>query len=486
MGLRQAMGLSKCASPLCAALLLLQAVAGRCQSVVPGPAADNPAAPYDAPLRDLFATIIGMPTSVGLGQVPKMAAYLAARFQAAGFPAADIHVLPLGETASLVVRYRGDGRGGRPIDLMAHMDVVTARREDWQRDPYTLTEEGGYFFGRGTIDIKQELAELTTVFLRLKAEGFVPARDLILVFTGDEETDQATAADLVAHHRDLVDAEYALNSDGGDGILNEQTGAAEAYFVQGAEKTYADVQLTVHNPGGHSSRPRPDNAIYDLADVLKRIQAYRFPVMWNDWTRGNLRVASTFTPGPLGKAMARFAANPRDKAAADLLYLNSSYVGKTRTTCVPTLLQGGHADNALPQKAQVTFSCRIFPGVTVDEVRSILQRLAGDQVDVRAANVGATAAPSPLNPALMAAIGRAVHAVHPGIPVLPEQASYATDGNIFRQAGIPCYGVQASFYKESETYAHGLNERLPVASLYQGAAQWYALLHELAGPSPHP
>jgi len=435
----------------------------------------------DAALRELFATIIAMPTSAGLGQVPKMADYLAGKFRDAGFPAEDIHVLPFGETASLVVRYRGDGSGGRPIDLLAHMDVVTARREDWQRDPFTLIEENGYFYGRGTIDIKQEVAELTAAFLRLKAEGFRPTRDLILVFTGDEEDNQATAADLVTHHRNLVDAAFALNGDGGDGILNERTGAAEVFFVQGAEKTYADFELTVHNPGGHSSRPRPDNAIYELADVLKRIQAYRFPVMWNDWTLGNFRIMARLTPGPLGRAMARFAANPRDRAAADLLYLNSSYVGKTRTTCVPTLLKGGHADNALPQMAQVNFSCRIFPGVPVEQVQATLQRLAGTGVEVKAANVGVRSAASPLDATLMNAIGKAVHAVHPGIPVAPEQASYATDGAIFRAAGIPTYGTQASFYKESEDYAHGLNERLPVDSLYDGAAQWLALLQELAG-----
>ena len=460
----------------------IAAVAGvACMSSGPLIAADDPQAANNARLRDIFATAIGMQTSIGLGQVPKLAAYLAAQFRDAGIPEADIHVLPLSETAALVVRYRGDGTGGRPIDLMAHMDVVTAKREDWQRDPFTLVEENGYFFGRGTIDIKQEVAELTATFLRLKAEGFKPTRDLIIVFTGDEETMEATTADLVEHHRDLVDAEYALNGDGGHGVLNEKTGAAEAFFVQGAEKTYADFELTAHNAGGHSSRPRPDNAIFDLADAIKKVQAYRFPVMWNDWTLESFRVAAGYTPGPLGAGMVRFAADPHDTAAADLLYQEGVYVGKTRTTCIPTMLKGGHATNALPQMAQVNLSCRVFPGHSLDSVRATLQEIVGDKIEVKPGNAGVASAASPMNPVLMAAIGKAVHSVHPGIPIVPEQASYATDGAVFRHAGIPTYGVQGSFYKEGEFYAHGLNERLPVTSLYEGAAQWYVLIKELAG-----
>jgi acetylornithine deacetylase/succinyl-diaminopimelate desuccinylase-like protein len=451
-------------------------------SAVIGAQAANAANAYDTQLRDMFATIIGTPTSVGLGQVPKMAEYLAGKLRDAGFPAEDIHILPLGETASLVVRYRGDGTGGKPIDFMAHMDVVTARREDWQRDPYTLIEENGYFYGRGTIDIKQEVAELTEAFIRLKTEGFKPTRDLVIVFTGDEETEEATTADLVTNHRDLIDAEYALNGDGGDGILDEKTGKAVAYYVQGAEKTYADMELTTHNRGGHSSRPRPDNAIYDLADAIKRIQAYRFPVMWNEWTLGNFRAAAKVTPGPVGLAMGRFAANPHDRAAAEVLYNNFSYIGKTRTTCVPTLLTGGHADNALPQMAQVTLSCRIFPGMSIEQVQARLQRLVGDKVEVHAVNAGVVSAASPMNAALMQAIATQVHAIYPGIPIVPEQASYSTDGAVFRHAGIPTYGTQASFYKESEDFAHGLNECLPVASLYEGEALWYGLMRELAGP----
>src|ERR1700734_4344781 len=243
----------------------------------PSPATAPPAVRVQA--REIFAHIVGIESSIGKGKVPLVAKYLAERFKAGGFPAADIHVLPLGETASLVVRYRGKGGGGRPIAFIAHMDVVTAKRSDWQRDPYRLIEENGFFFGRGTSDVKQEVALLTATFLRLKSEGFVPTRDLIITFSGDEETEQATARDLATEHRDLVDAEFALNGDGGGGVLSEGSAKPLIFYVQGAEKSAAEFLLTTHNPGGHSSEPRSDNAIYELADALKAVQRYEFPVM---------------------------------------------------------------------------------------------------------------------------------------------------------------------------------------------------------------
>ena len=244
-------------------------------------AAAVPSDPNEAKAREIFERVIAFKTSEGFGQVPALARYLADELRAAGIPDADMNIVPLGETASLVVRYRGDGSGGKPIDVMAHMDVVTARPEDWERDPFTLIEENGYFYGRGTLDVKNGVTSLVATFLRLKKEHFKPTRDLIIVFTGDEETTQETTQDLVKNHRDLVDAEFGLNSDGGGGSLDEKTGAPRQYNLQTAEKAYADFELTTHNPGGHSSLPRADNAIYDLADVLKRVQAYAFPVMSN-------------------------------------------------------------------------------------------------------------------------------------------------------------------------------------------------------------
>ena len=440
----------------------------------------TPTAAERAEAREIYRRLVAFRTEAGQGQVPVMAAYLAGLFGEAGFPEADIHVLPLGETASLVVRYRGDGSRGRPILFLAHMDVVPARREDWARDPYTLVEEGGYFYGRGTLDIKADITAITTTFLRLKREGFVPGRDLIIAFTGDEETEQATTRALLTEHRALIDAEFALNGDGGDGVLDEQTGQALLYYLQGAEKSYASYTIEARNPGGHSSEPRLDNAIYDLADALKALQAHRFPVRWNDWTLGSLAASGAATPGELGEAMRRFAADPRDEEAADRLFREPAYVGRTRTTCVATLLAGGHAENALPQSATATVNCRIFPGVTADAVRAGLQQAVGDKVTVSQLGPALDAVASPLREDVRAAVEAAVHASYPGTPIVPDQVSYTTDGSILRAAGIPTYGVCGTFIKDSDDFSHGLDERLPVESFYNTLTHWYVLATALS------
>jgi acetylornithine deacetylase/succinyl-diaminopimelate desuccinylase-like protein len=458
--------------------LLLALLAAGLVAAVGGTRADAPQA-VRAQALDIFRSIIAFKTSEGLHQVPVMAEYLAGKLRAGGFAPDDIHIIPYDETASLVVRYRGNGKGGKPILLLAHMDVVTANRDDWERDPYTLIEENGFFFGRGTYDIKGEVALLTETFLRLKAERFVPSRDLVIVFTGDEETAQATTRDLVGNHRDLVDAEFALNGDGGAGVFDEQTGKPQLYTLQGAEKASATFELTVRNPGGHSSRPRSDNAIYELADALKAVQAYRFPVMWNEWTLASFKASAGATPGELGQAMARFAANPRDTAAADILYNSPQDVGRTRTTCVATMLKAGHAANALPQTATAVINCRVFPGSSVDEVKGTLQKLGGEKVEVQLINTPAVAKPSPIRTDVIAAVTKAVHSVYPGTTIVPDMVPYATDGAIFSQAGIPTYGVSSTFSKESDVFSHGLNERLPVESFYNGLTYYYVLLKEL-------
>lgn len=443
-----------------------------------------PAAAPDAvraQAREIFAHIVGIESSIGKGKVPLVAKYLAERFQAGGFPAADIHILPLGETASLVVRYRGNGRGGRPIAFMAHMDVVTAKRSDWQRDPYRLTEEKGFFFGRGTSDVKQEVALLTATFIRLKAEGFVPTRDLIIAFTGDEETAQATARDLVTAHRNLVDAEFALNGDGGGGVLSEGGAKPLIFYVQGAEKSSAQFLLTTHNPGGHSSEPRPDNAIYELADALKAVQRYEFPVMWNEWTLGDFKAASVVTKGPLGAAMGRFAADPGNAAAAAEISKIPAFIGRIRTTCVATMLNAGHAENALPQSATATINCRIFPGTSAADVQKTLQGLAGPQVDLRQGYDALVSNASPMRADVMSAVAKAVEASDPGTPVVPTQAAYATDGAVYRNAGIATYGVGGVFIMGSEQFAHGLNERIRVNEFYTGLTYWDVLIKALAG-----
>jgi acetylornithine deacetylase/succinyl-diaminopimelate desuccinylase-like protein len=467
-------------------LLVLLLAAPLCAAAPAGPGAGLK--PYEADAREILRRAVAFRTSAGLGQVPALVEYLVSRFRAAGFAEVDIRVVPHGETASLVVRYRGRPLRGtaarKPIALLAHMDVVPARPEDWKRDPFTLTEENGYFYGRGVSDDKNSVALLAATFLRLKAEGFVPSRDLVLVFTGDEETGQETIKDLLASHRDLVDADYALNGDAGGGTLAEDDGRPLSYGIQTAEKTYATFELTTRNPGGHSSLPRRDNAIYELADVLKAVQAYRFPVMWNDTTLAWFRAAGSVTPGPTGEAMRRFAANPRDTAAADILAASPGDVGMTRTTCVATELRAGHAENALPQSATATINCRIFPGVKVDDVRAELTKLAGPGVTVTTLGHPIASDVSPLRPDVVAAVTKAVHARHPGIPVAPYQESGGTDGLHVRAAGIPTYGVGEIFIKDSDVFAHGLDERIPVASFYDGLEHWYVLLREVAGPKP--
>ncbi|WP_199096314.1 M20/M25/M40 family metallo-hydrolase [Dyella sp. ASV21] len=434
-----------------------------------------------ATARDIFSHLIAYKTEVGQAQVPVMANYLADKFRAAGFPDSDIHIIPHGETAAMVVRYRGNGSGGKPIALMAHMDVVTAKPEDWQRDPFTLIEENGYFYGRGTEDIKSGVTVLAANFIRLKKEGFVPTRDLIIVYTGDEETTQDTMDDLVKNHRDLVDAEFALNTDAGGGELGEN-GKPLVYGLQTAEKAYASFELTTRNAGGHSSLPRKDNAIYELADALKKVQAYQFPVMWNDTTIASFKALGATTQGKVGQAMRDFASNPHDAAAAAVLADEPSEVGKTRTTCVATLLRGGHADNALPQSATATINCRVFPGVAIDSVRQTLQDQVGPKVEVTLVGKAITSEASPLRPDVVAAVTKAVHSIRPGVAVTPVQESGATDGIYFRAVGIPTYGVGGLFMKNSDAFAHGLNERIPVKSFYDDLAYWHVLLTTLAGP----
>jgi acetylornithine deacetylase/succinyl-diaminopimelate desuccinylase-like protein len=431
--------------------------------------------------REIYQRVIAFNTSVDGAQTPAMAAYLAGLFRDAGFPAEDVHVLPLNGTAGLVVRYRGNNSGGRPIVLLAHMDVVPALRSDWERDPFTLVEENDFFFGRGTIDNKGGITQLTSTFLTLRAEGFVPTRDLIIWFSGDEETSGATTEALLAQHRELLaDAEFALNSDAGGGQLDDHRRGV-AYVVQTAEKTYASFTFTARNPGGHSSQPREDNAIYDLGDALARLRAFQFPVMWNDTTIESFRNAAGIYPGPEGSALRRFAEHPGDRVAARTLSRNVSLSSMMRTTCVATMLTGGHAENALPQSATATVNCRIFPGVTAEDVLNELRAIAGNKVTVEPLGPSNSSEASPLRADVMQAVARAVHASYPDAVISPYMSAGATDGLFFRAEGIPTYGVGAIFIGDNDDFAHGLNERVPVDSFYNGLTHWRLLLTGLAG-----
>ncbi|MDT8369624.1 MAG: M20/M25/M40 family metallo-hydrolase [Longimicrobiales bacterium] len=467
--------------------LVLAAAAPVAEPLVAQTSSADYTEPHQRDALELYRTLIGFRTAEGHGRVPAMAEYLAEHFRAGGFPEEDIHLLPhLSESgeeiAALVVRWRGDGSSGRgPILLAAHMDVVDALPEDWARNPFELTEEDGTFFGRGTDDDKIGIAHLTATFLRLKAEGFTPTRDLILGFTGDEETGMVTTRALVDEHIDLTRADFALNADAGGGVLSEEDGSVLYYEIQTAEKTYATFELTTTNPGGHSSRPRTDNAIYDLADALKRIQAYRFPVRVNDATRSYFERASRFESDEVGAAMRALAADPDDADAAEVLWHEPGFVGTTRTTCVATMLRAGHAENALPQSATATVNCRLFPGVAVNEVQARLRELAGEGVDVVVLGDPTPSSASPLRDDVIAAVEAGLDAVAPGTPIIPQMSSGGTDGMHFRAAGIPTYGVTGLFMKGSDNFAHGLDERVPVASFFEGLEFWKAVVHALAG-----
>jgi len=442
---------------------------------------------YQKKALEIYRTSIGFRTAESHGQVPAFASYLADEFRAGGFPDENIHILPsksiAGEDiASLVVTYRGDGSSAKkPILLLAHMDVVDALAKDWELDPFTLVEEDGFFFGRGTADDKFGTTVLTTTFLRLKAEGFLPVRDLVIAFSGDEEIGMTTIRSLVNEHRSLTDAEFALNADAGYGLLNYDSEAV-AYRLEAAEKTYATFELTVRNPGGHSSLPRADNAIYELASILKSIESHRFPVRSNDITLKYFEMMADISEGEVADAMRRFAEDPLDEEASDFLYRYPSHVGITRTTCVATMLDGGHAENALPQSATATVNCRIFPGVEIAEVESTLRKVAdNDDLEIRLLRDPRAGPASPLREDVASAVAKAVHARFPGIPIIPTMAPWGTDGREARIAGIPTYGAMGIFIRDEDDFAHGLNERVPVVSFFGGLEHWYILLHELAG-----
>ncbi len=431
---------------------------------------------------EIYTRIIAVESSKNLGNVPEIANYLAAELVAAGFPKEDVEVVPLGETASLIARYRGDGSSGKaPILLLGHMDVVEALSKDWQRPPFELTTDGVYFYGRGTIDNKFGVAQLTSTFIRLKKEGFVPNRDLVIAFSGDEESGMETTRMLAFERPDLAGAAYALNSDAGGGDLNA-AGEPIIYGIQAAEKTYATWEMTMRNPGGHSSRPRPDNAIYDLADAITKIQNYRFPVRWSEMTQEFFEVTGEQLGGELGAAMVRFANNPQDEAASDRLAIESSYVGTTRTTCVVTMLQAGHAENALPQSATATVNCRIFPGEPVAAIEKALRHVVENEaIEFKLLDEPTESPISPLIPEVVDAVKKAVRARYPDIQVIGYMESGGTDGMHFRKAGIPTLAVSSVFMNPDEMYAHGLNERVPVKAFHDALDHWSIILRELAG-----
>lgn len=441
----------------------------------------EPAHEWHAKAREIYARAVAFQTVQGRNQSPQLAAYLQEQFRAAGLT--DVTIRPHDETASLILRWPAARPSGcKAILLMAHMDVVEARREDWSRDPFALSEEGGYFYGRGTLDNKAGVAALTAALLRLRADGFEPNRDIILLFTGDEET-AGNGADLAATQwLDPATIDFALNSDAGGGAYLED-GTLLGFGIQTAEKIYQSYTLTATNPGGHSSRPRPDNAIYALAHTLQRLEAHRFEPMLNETTRAYFAHRAETAEPPLAAAIRRWLANPEDGEAADLVEAAPTEVGLTRTRCVATMLEGGHAENALPQMARTTVNCRIFPGVDPASVLATLRQLAQpDNVAVEPVDVARPTDASPLREDVVSAYTEAVRARHPGAAIVPDMSAGATDGLFFRARGVPVYGVDGAWIVTPvDERAHGRDERLPVRAFYQDVDHWTDLIRRLAG-----
>jgi carboxypeptidase PM20D1 len=451
-------------------------------TVVSGSAAAQSAA-HEIKAREIYARVISFRTAAGQQQTPAMVAYLVEVLQAGGVPDEDFATLDQEGERALIVRLPGRGPG-RPILFSAHMDVVDARRDEWERSPFELIEENGRFYGRGTSDNKAGVVALVSTILRFKAEKLQPARDLVFAFVADEETGMNTTK-LIAAHPWVKNAEFAINTDAGGGILDEATGKPLIYLVQGAEKTYATFDLVVTNPGGHSSRPRSDNAIYQLAHALGKVEACRFPAMATDLTRAYLGAVGKAQSGSLGEALQKFAADPTDADAADALAKSPEFVGTTRTTCVATMLDAGHAENALPQTARAAVNCRIFPGVAVEAVRdALVATIADPGVKVTVRGNPEASPVSEMRPDVLAAITRAVHADYPGVMVVPYLESGGTDGKVYRAAGIPTFASSGMFTKASEMYAHGLNERIPVEAFYRGLEHIHRLAIELGAAGP--
>jgi acetylornithine deacetylase/succinyl-diaminopimelate desuccinylase-like protein len=433
--------------------------------------------------REILKELVEINTTDSAGHTPESAQAVARRLAAAGIPDSDVHILGYEpKHQSLVARYRGRPGGPKPILLMAHMDVVEARREDWSLDPFVLTEQDGYYYGRGSVDNKAGIAALVALFIRYKQEGFVPDRDLIMVLTADEETTSQSIEWLVHDHRDLVDAEFALNTDGGEGEIRD--GKKVAFNVQTAEKVFLTFELEVRNKGGHSSRPEPDNAIYRLAEALVRLEKFAFPVRLNETTRAFFNRSAGAQPARIAADM-RAVARSGNPAAARRLSAEPYYNALLRTTCVATRLAGGHAENALPQVARATVNCRMLPDDPPDSVEATLRRVVADTaIRISRAATPKPSPASPLRPDVMQAVERLVARIWPGVVVVPQMSTGASDGLFTRNAGIPTYGVGGIFAPIDDIRWHGRDERVGVREFHEAAEFWYDVVKALSSASP--
>lgn len=451
------------------------------------------ASPEDRQLaRDVFKQLIEINTTDEDGSVTAASEAMAKRFLDAGFPASDVQLLgPNDRKKNLVVRYHGTGQK-KPILIICHLDVVQALRKDWSTDPFQFIEKDGYFYGRGTQDMKDADAIMVTNFLRLHREGFNPDRDLILALTADEEGGKSNGvAWLIKNHRDLVDAEFVLNPDSGG--VDLQHGKTVAVMVEATEKVYADYQVTATNRGGHSSLPRPDNAIYELTSALEKLSHYTFPFELNPVTRTYFERLSARESGQTAADMKAILATPPDQDAIARLSKEPSYNSTLHTTCVATRLSGGHANNALPQTAQANVNCRIFPGHSPEEIRQELIKLFADPkltvkyvsdagvVSDTAPDRKAIVPPPPL-PEVFDPLTKVAGKLWPGVPVIPLMENGASDSIYTAAAGMPSYGISGIALELDDVRAHGKDERLPVDSYFKGLDFYYDYLKALSSP----
>jgi acetylornithine deacetylase/succinyl-diaminopimelate desuccinylase-like protein len=440
--------------------------------------------------RDIFRELIEINTTDSVGSTTRAAEAMAKRLKDAGFPAADVQVLgPNDRKGNMVARLRGAG-ANRPVLIIGHLDVVEARREDWTTDPFQFVEKDGYFYGRGTQDMKSNDAILVTTFIRFLRESYRPDRDLILALTADEEGGDSNGVDwLLKNHRDLVDAAFALNADSGG--LTTRNSKPVNVDLEATEKQYADFELTALNPGGHSSLPTPDNAIYHIADALSRLERAPFPFELNPVTRTYFERRAPLEDAQTRADMNAILRTPPDSAAAARLSKDPRYNAMLRTTCVATRLTAGHANNALPQTAQANLNCRILPGHSPEETGQTLIRVFDDpKVAVRF--VGAIGAadkapdskgfPTVLPPAeVLRPLERVAAEMWPGAPVIPEMETGASDSVHTMAAGIPSYGIGGLGIDQDDIRAHGKDERLRVASYFEGVEFYYRFLKAMTG-----
>jgi acetylornithine deacetylase/succinyl-diaminopimelate desuccinylase-like protein len=446
-----------------------------------------PPTPAQQKLREIYKELVEINTTDSAGDCTKAAEAMAARLRAAGFPEKDVLlIVPPGnpKKGNLVARLHGSDPGKKPILMLAHIDVVEARREDWERDPFRLVEENGEFYARGASDDKAMAAIFVANLIRYRQEGYRPESDVVLALTADEEADELTwnGVDyLIKNRRDLIDARIALN-EGAAGRLDKE-GHYVRLAIQAGEKIFQNYRLEATNRGGHSSVPRKDNAIYRLADGLARLSQFDFPVLLSPVTRAYFERMASIEKGQTAADMKAILQDPPDPIAIERLSADPFINATLRTTCVATMLDAGHASNALPQRARATVNCRILPGTPIDEVTATLRRAVNDdEIHITLLGHGVPSPAPPLTPELMKTVEAVAGEIWPGVPVVPTLSTGATDGRLLNAAGVPTYGLSGLFHDPDGSGAHGLNEHIRVRSLYEGEEFLYRVVKRLAGP----